>query len=200
MIAVALATFAIFEGSGLGRAAYAESKTWVSYEWRQYLFMAKRFPWQYGYIPILFMILVALPLLNLGRPKAGLRRGIRLAARYALPVYIIHFPLLYLFETLIPYYQAAHDAWDPYILFAATLAASLFYGWFCYRIGKPVFDRLLQRLMHCAQTFSARSSPSLSYFSRRNGLRLGATRTRLTVTRLIRHSAYSPPTWMMESR
>jgi peptidoglycan/LPS O-acetylase OafA/YrhL len=135
-----LLTWAAFEYYAVGPDVYAWSKTLMPYEWRQYLGMAKRYAWQWAYIPALFALLVLARLL-LDGPATGLFSKIAaVGSRYAFPVYAIHFTLLYVVQSVIPNYTPRHDTVGPYIMMATSLTLSALFGYLCYRWIKPVTD------------------------------------------------------------
>ncbi len=126
----------------LGEWLYLESKDWASHDLRQYLGMAKRFLWQWAYVPGLFAMLVASRYLIHWQPSERVKRLSRLAARYSLPVFILHFSAMYFVQSLIPNYQASYLSPDPYIMVAGTIAICILYGWCAFAFVKPALDRL----------------------------------------------------------
>ena len=51
LLLVTLFFYALFMTSDIGPQLYAWSKTFASYDFRQYLGMSKRYLWQYGHTP-----------------------------------------------------------------------------------------------------------------------------------------------------
>ncbi len=136
----------ILEGNQLGESLYQWSKTIVSYDYRQYLGMAKRFAWQYVYLPTMLAVFVAARFLFTGGLPGPVRAAIELVSKYCLPLFAIHFTLMYLFATLIPDYTPSWRSPDPYLMLSGTTLAGIAFGWFCFRFSKPVFDGISRRL------------------------------------------------------
>ena len=138
--------WALFEWFALGPELYAWSKTWASYEWRQYLGMAKRFLWQWAYIPGLLALMLFARLFLDGDAPPWMLRWASLGSKYAFPVYAIHFTLLYLVQSLIPNYVPRHDHIGPYLMMVFALALSVLFGYACFRWVKPVTDVWAKRI------------------------------------------------------
>ena len=135
------------EVNGLGDALYRESKMWVSHDWRQYLGMAKRFAWQWTLIPGLFLVLIASKYVITWSPSEIIKKRVRLAAQFTLPIYATHFTLLFVFRAAIPTYQASWSSPDPWILTASALGSTLLIAWICLRWVKPEADRWIEKAM-----------------------------------------------------
>lgn len=135
-----------FELFSLGPDVYKWSKSFVDYEWRQYLNMSKRYLWQWSYVPILFVALIGARLVLDAPAPAPLAKFSATISKYAFPVYAIHFTLLYFVASLIPNYQPRHDSLDPYIMMTFAMALSLLFGHVCYRYVKPLTDIWARRL------------------------------------------------------
>lgn len=132
--------WALYEWLAVGSELYAWSKTWASYEWRQYLGMAKRFLWQWSYLPGLLALMLFARLFLDGDAPPWMLRWASTGSRYAFPVYAIHFTLLYLVQSWIPNYVPRHDHTDPYLMMITALALSVFFGYACFRWVKPITD------------------------------------------------------------
>jgi len=147
-MAVCVFTIVFVEKFGFGETLYQLSKDLVSFEWRQYLGMAKRYAWQYAYLPGLFMLMVAARQV-LRRPMWSKRAAqtIKIASRYTLPVYALHFTSLYFVEALIPNYTATATSLHPYLMAAGSLGISIVFGWLCFTYIKPVSDRYVNRYL-----------------------------------------------------
>lgn len=146
---IVLAVFpawALFEWLGIGPELYGWSKTLISYEWRQYLGMAKRFAWQWAYVPGLVALLVAARLVLDGPASPGLLKAASTMSRYAFPVYAIHFTTLYFVQSFIPDYVPRHDTLGPYVMMIVSLALSVAFGYGCFRFVKPVTDVWARRI------------------------------------------------------
>jgi len=109
--------------------------------------MAKRFLWQYYYVPVLFTFLVASRHLYLGPVNAPLKSVIITMSKYCFPVYAIHFTLMYFVSELLPNYEPTYTSADPYIVLCVTLAVSILYGRLCFKYAKPFFERLSAPLL-----------------------------------------------------
>ena len=98
---------------------------------------------QYGHIVFLFVILLMSKYIFVSdRSNGKLSRLLSRIVPYTLPVFMIHFPLLYFFAAL-----TGHDPADPLdqaFLFFAVLVTSLAFGKLCF-LTKPAFDRLQNR-------------------------------------------------------
>jgi peptidoglycan/LPS O-acetylase OafA/YrhL len=138
--------WAAFEYYAVGPELYAWSKTLLPYEWRQHMGMAKRYLWQWAYLPGLFGLLVLARLFLDGPATGWFSRLAAMGSRYAFPVYAIHFTLLYLLQSLIPDYTPRHDTSGPYIMMIVSLALSVLFGYVCYRWVKPVTDVWAKRI------------------------------------------------------
>jgi len=144
--AAGLAVVIAVEITGVGETAYLESKSWASYDWRQHLGMAKRFAWQWLLVPGLFLALVGSKYLIAWRPAPGTVAACRAAARYTLPVYVFHFSMIYVAESLIPGYRPRWTAPEPYAMMALALGLTLLLSWGSIRFCRPVADRLIARI------------------------------------------------------
>ena len=102
--------------------------------------MAKRYLWQWAYIPGLLALMLSARLFLDGDAPAWLLKCASTASKYAFPVYAIHFTLLYLVQSLIPNYVPRHDHVDPYVMMVSALALSVLFGYACFRWVKPVTD------------------------------------------------------------
>lgn len=130
----------------VGPDLYKWSKTFAKYEYRQYLGMAKRYLWQWMYIPIIFTFLVASRYMIHARVPDGFKSAVKTASKYCFPVYAFHFTTMYFVRSLIPDYQASHTSIDPYLMLAASMMISIIGGVLCYGYVKPLTDALYNRL------------------------------------------------------
>ena len=135
------------ERTGIGETAYLESKSWASYDWRQYLGMSKRFAWQWALVPGLFLTMLASKYLIYWQPREGLVAWFRSAARHSLPIYIFHFSMIYLVHSMMPDYRNTWTSPDPYLMMVLAAALTLLLSWLCYRYVKPIADRLIARIL-----------------------------------------------------
>jgi len=136
----------VFESLALGQELYTWSKTFASYEWRQHLGMAKRYLWQWAYVPGLLILMLFARLFLDGDAPPWLLRWATLASKYAFPVYAIHFTLLYLVQSFIPNYVPRHDHIDPYLMMVTALVLSVLFGYGCFRWVRPVTDNWAKRI------------------------------------------------------
>ena len=146
MMVAALAAWAAVEVLGIGESAYDWSKTLAPYELRQYLGMAKRFLWQWCYIPILLAIIVSARFIFDGEVTQTTLRRFRTASKYALPVYAIHFTTMYFLQSLIPDYTPRHDSVDPYIMMVGTLMLSIAFAYVILTWVKPMTHHWARRM------------------------------------------------------
>ncbi len=142
-----LALVATVELTGVGQAAYQESKSWASYDWRQHLGMAKRFAWQWLLVPGVFLAILGSRYMIRWCPGPGIVAACRQAGRYTLPVYVFHFSMIYVARSLIPGYRPTWTAPDPYLMMALALALTLLLSWLTLRFCRPVADRLIARIL-----------------------------------------------------
>lgn len=145
--AIGLGLTVAVEITGVGQTAYLETKSWASYDWRQHLGMAKRFAWQWLLVPGLFLALLGSTYLIRWQPGPAVVAAARVAARYTLPIYIFHFSMIYVAQSLIPGYRPVWTAPDPYIMMALALALTLGLSWAVLRFVRPVADRLIARVV-----------------------------------------------------
>lgn len=136
----------IVEYFGVGETAYLESKSWASYDLRQYLGMAKRFAWQWMLLPGLFLLMVASKYLVTWAPPDWMKRAARRTALYTLPIYIFHYSFIYVALSFIPNYDPSYTSIDPYLMMGMALAMTVFFAWLCFRFVLPVADRLIARV------------------------------------------------------
>ncbi len=145
-LAVSVVSWLAIEFMGVGEQLYQWSKTLAPFEVRQYLGMSKRFLWQWSYVPSLFLLLVFSRVLLDGPVPAKVMKAVSTASKYALPVYAIHFSLMYFVQAFIPGYTPRHDSPDPYIMMVATLLLSIAFGYGCFTWIKPATDRWCARV------------------------------------------------------
>ncbi len=156
-VGLAVATWVAIEVLGIGESVYRWSKTLASYELRQYLGMAKRFLWQWCYIPILFVIIVGARFIFDGPVKESTARRAKAVSRYALPVYAIHFTTMYFIQSLFPYYTPRHDSLDPYLMIGLTLVLSIGFGYIIFTWVKPVADSWQRRITNVSNRWCRRA-------------------------------------------
>lgn len=133
--------YAAFEASDLGDWLYDWSKDWASYDLRQHLGMSKRFLWQYGHIVLQTGILLLLPFVLTGAVdrKSIFEKGLQLASKYWLPVFLFHFPALYLVAAAIDHDPTSRASFAA--LLAGTMGVSVALGWLSFRLD-PIITRL----------------------------------------------------------
>ena len=156
IMVAAVASWISLEVFGLGEFAYEWSKTLAPYEIRQYLGMAKRFLWQWCYIPILLAIIVSARFIFVGAVAPRMLKSFKVAANYSLPVYAIHFTTMYLVQSLIPDYTPRHDSLDPYFMIGATLVMSIMFGYVIFTWVKPTTDRWTKRIVNASNNWNWR--------------------------------------------
>ena len=144
VIVAALAGLAAFRLAELDLALFAWSKTWASYDIRQYLGMSKRFLLQYGYGLGLLVVLVASKYLFTGDGVRAATRIIRPLARYTVAVFVIHLPTMMFAAAL--WRPTPANLGDDLLLVGGTLAFSLAFGVATFKYVKPWFDFALTRL------------------------------------------------------
>ena len=108
--------------------------------------MAKRYLWQWAYVPGLLILMVFARLFLDGDAPPWLLKWVTLASKYAFPVYAIHFTMLYFVQSFIPNYVPHHDHIDPYIMLITAMALSVLFGYGCFRWIKPVTDVWANRI------------------------------------------------------
>lgn len=141
-------SFIALDGYGLGETLYESSKSLASFEWRQYLGMAKRFAWQLAYLPALFLLFVAArKLLTFDLKSKTFVKWMKMASRYCLPVYALHFSTIYFLQALTPGYMASAGSIHPYMVGIMTLLICVGFGWLSFRFIKPVSDRYVNRFL-----------------------------------------------------
>ncbi|MEM9044680.1 MAG: acyltransferase family protein [Pseudomonadota bacterium] len=145
--AIGLIVVVYIERSGLGSWVYDESKTWASFEFRQHLGMAKRFAWQWMLVPGLFLIVVASKYLIYWTPSEKTRNWTKRVARHNLPIYMFHFSMIYVVQSMIPDYQPHWWSPDPYLMMAGALVLTLSISIVCSRYVKPIADRVLAKAL-----------------------------------------------------
>jgi len=140
IVGVTFLAYVLFNYHQIGNELYGWSKTIVSYDYRQYLGMSKRWAMQYGHIVFLFVFLVMSKyILVSDKAHEGVSKLISKVVPYTLPIFIFHFPLLYFFTALTEHDPA--DPLDQAFLFFAVLLTCIACGKLCF-LAKPVFDRL----------------------------------------------------------
>ena len=143
---VGLLIVVVIELTGSGDWAYQQTKDWASYDVRQYLGMAKRFAWQWMLVPGLFLMIVASKYMIRWTPSETAQRWTKRVVRHNLPVYIFHFSMIYVVQSLIPDYQPHWWSIDPYLMMIGALGLTLLISELCSRYVKPVADRLLAKV------------------------------------------------------
>lgn len=140
-LGVLCAIYALFEASDLGAWLYDWSKDWASYDLRQHLGMSKRFLWQYGHIILQAGALALLPFVLTGAVNRDsiVEKGIQLASKYWLPVFLFHFPALYLVAAVIDHDPTSRASFA--VLLTGTMALSIILGWLSFRLD-PLVTRL----------------------------------------------------------
>ncbi len=140
IVGATFCVYVLFNYYRIGEELYDWSKTLVSYDYRQYLGMSKRWAMQYGHIVFLFLFLVMSKYIFVSdTTNETVSKLISRIVPYTLPVFIFHFPLLYLVTAV-----TEHDPTDPLdqaFLFLVVLVVSVAFGKLCF-LAKPVFDRL----------------------------------------------------------
>ena len=134
------------EFSGSGEAVHRWSKSLAPYELRQYLGMAKRYPWQWTHVPSLFVVMCSARILFEGRVAAYLLRPIQIASQYTFPVFAIHFSTMYFVQALLPDYMRRHDSLYPYVMIGGTFAICVAYGYLFFRLVRPYSDSMHREL------------------------------------------------------
>ena len=151
LAAAILSGYVVFNYYRVGDELYVLSKTFASFDYRQYLGLSKRWLVQYGHIAFLFPLLVLSKYIFLGdglpRP---FRRFIDIVLPYTLPIFIIHFSLLYFIAAITDH--DPHNPVDEIFLFCAVIATSALFGRLCLYL-KPLFDQVQKQ--------------ALDYFARR---------------------------------
>ncbi|MGB0410687.1 MAG: hypothetical protein ACPGFA_03780 [Pikeienuella sp.] len=137
----------IVEYMGVGETAYLESKSWASYDLRQYLGMAKRFAWQWMLLPGLFLLMVASKYVVSWQPPEWMKYAARRTALYTLPIYIFHYSFIYVALSLIPNYDPSYTSIDPYLMMSMAIGLTVLFSWACFRFVQPVADRLIARVL-----------------------------------------------------
>lgn len=142
---VTLALYVVFNYYRAGDLLYAWSKTLASYDYRQYLGMSKRWAMQYGHLLFLFsLLLLSRYIFVWDKTPSALTKLLNVVAPYTIPIFIIHFPLLYVFAAI-----TGHDPQNPVHeirLLLLVLVASIFFGMVCQRF-KPVFDGVIGQFL-----------------------------------------------------
>ena len=136
----------LVEKLGVGETAYLESKSWASYDLRQYLGMAKRFAWQWMLLPGLFLLMIASKYVVTWQPPEWMKRAARRTALYTLPIYIFHYSFIYVARSFIPDYDPSYTSFDPYLMMAMAIGLTVFFAWLCFTFVQPVADRLIARV------------------------------------------------------
>ena len=141
---VTLTLYVVFNYYRAGDLLYAWSKTLADYDVRQYLVMSKRWAMQYGHLAFLFtLLLLSRYIFVADQVNPRLSKAIAVAMPYTIPIFIIHFPLLYFFAAI-----TGHDPQNPLHearLLLLVLGASVLFGFLCNRL-QPAFDRFRGRL------------------------------------------------------
>ncbi len=145
-IAAAVLASVWVEVSGAGEAAYFWSKTLAPHDVRQYLGMAKRYPWQWIHVPSLFVVICAARLIFDGHVAKKFLRPIQIASQYTFPIFALHFSTMYFLQALMPDYMPRHDALDPYVMIASTFVICVAYGYLFFRYVRPYSDALSRKL------------------------------------------------------
>ena len=145
LAAATLTLYVVFNYYRMGDLLYAWSKTLASYDYRQYLVMSKRWAMQYGHLVFLFsLLLLSRYIFIWDQVHPRLSKAIAVAMPYTIPIFIIHFPLLYFFAAI-----TGHDPQNPLHegrLLVLVLVTSVLFGVVCQRF-KPLFDGLTDRLL-----------------------------------------------------
>ena len=134
------------EVGGFGEAVYSWSKSLAPYELRQYLAMAKRYPWQWTHVPSLFVVICAARIAFDGRVANTLLRPMQIASQYTFPIFAIHFSTMYFVQALMPDYIPRHDAPYPYVMIGGAFAICIVYGYLFFRYIRPYGDILYRKL------------------------------------------------------
>jgi hypothetical protein len=168
-LGILLGVYALFEASTLGPWLYDWSKTWASYDLRQHLGMSKRFLWQYGHIVLQAGVLFLLPFVLTGGVdrSTALEKGLQVASKYWLPVFLFHFPAIYLIAALIDHDASSRASFA--VLLTGTMVISIALGWLSFRLD-PVISRLGNRMAPSgrlsAPAFESRPAMPTGAFSR----------------------------------
>ena len=126
--------------SGTDIDLYEYSKSLASYDYRQHLGLSKRFLLQYGHMAFLFSLLVCTKYIFTGSWFSQRHSAlISVAAAYTVPVFIFHFPFLYVIAAIIRHDPASN--FSQTLLLGLTTAASIAAGKACLLL-KPRFDRV----------------------------------------------------------
>jgi hypothetical protein len=134
------------ELSNTGSELYATSKTFASFEYRQYLGMSKRFLWQWSHVPSAFMVLYAGRIIFDGEVSDRILKPIQIASQYCFPVFAIHFSTMYFIQALMPGYVPRHNSLDPYVMMLSTFVISVAFGYLYFRCVRPFTDALSRKL------------------------------------------------------
>lgn len=152
-----LALYVVFNYIRAGDSLYAWSKTLASYDYRQYLGMSKRWAMQYGHLAFLFcLLLLSRYIFVWDRVPALLSKALNAVAPYTIPIFIIHFPLLYFFAAITD-----HDPKDPgdqILLAALVLGTAILFGRVCIA-GKPAFDEMWRHVLARISSREAAEAP-----------------------------------------
>lgn len=146
MIGAAIALWISIEYFSTGASAYSWSKSMISYDMRGGLGMSKRFLWQWCYIPSLLIILVFSRFVLTGEASPRWAKVVGIASKYTLPVYAIHFTLMYFIQSLIPGYVPSWTNSTPYLMIVLTFIASIGFGFALFSWVQPVSDRIAARV------------------------------------------------------
>jgi len=143
--AAVMAVYVVFNYYRVGDLLYDFSKTLASYDYRQYLGMSKRWMMQYGHAVFLFVFLILTRFIFVwDKVPAKLSRAIAIAIPFTVPIFIIHFPLLYFFAAITDH--DPRSTFDQVRLLVLVLSASIAFGILCNR-AKPYFDALQKWVM-----------------------------------------------------
>ena len=137
--AITFLAYAAYLYNGSGQALYEWSKTFAPYSEREYLGMSKRYLLQYGHIFFLTILLVlSRYIFTADRPLPLSGPVVEKIAKYTIPIFLIHFPILFFLAAVTNYDKAS--LFDQLALLISVFALSILFGRFCFAI-KPWFDR-----------------------------------------------------------
>lgn len=147
LLAAGIASVVFVEISGAGNNIYDNFKGLVPHEIRSHLGMAKRFPWQWISGLGLFLAVWASRYALSNSQCRPLRANLRKVAQFTLPVYMLHYPLIYVTHSLFTSYDIAWASLDIYQLILGAGAITLGLSWIGIQFLKPRADALTREIL-----------------------------------------------------
>ncbi|MEM7173443.1 MAG: acyltransferase family protein [Pseudomonadota bacterium] len=145
-VALSVATlmgYAAYLYGGAGQTLYEWSKSFAPYEEREWLGMSKRYLLQYGHIFFLTLLLfLSRYVFVADRPLPLSGPMVERVAKYTIPIFLIHFPILFFLAAVTDYNRSS--PLDQLTLLVAVFILSILFGRLCFAI-KPRFDRTQAR-------------------------------------------------------